>query len=263
MQDIQGDLVRRLLTGRTFNQRDHPIQERRALRRRDPDPDPIGNDQRAAGDGRTVAAAFANHRRGFARDGCLVHRRDPFDHVAVAGNELARGHQHNVAGLQRGGRNRVQRTVRSHDFCAGLGLRLAQARGLRFAPAFGDRFGEICEQNREPQPEIDLERKSEVVGADDEIANEENCRQCGDDFHREHHRIAPHDARVQLSESIADGGHEDLAIGQGLPKSSLAESCRRRWAVMRGRPWFNLRKAGRHSSRNVPRPGPKRVRGNK
>ena len=39
-------------------------------------------------------------------------------------------------------------------------LRLAQGRGLGLAAAFGDRLGEVGEQHGEPEPQIDLERRS-------------------------------------------------------------------------------------------------------
>ena len=57
-QDVQRDFVRRLLTLRTFDQRDHAVEEGRALRRGDLHLDPVGDDGRAARDGRTVAAGF-------------------------------------------------------------------------------------------------------------------------------------------------------------------------------------------------------------
>ena len=40
---------------------------------------------------------------------------------------------------------------------------LAQDSGLRLAAPFGDGFGEIGEQHREPEPEDDLEGEAEVA----------------------------------------------------------------------------------------------------
>ena len=88
--DIQGDLVRRLLPLRAFHQRDHAVEERFARVRRDPHHDPVRKHLRAAGHGAAVAARFADHRRALARDGRFVHAGDAFDHVAVAGDRLAR-----------------------------------------------------------------------------------------------------------------------------------------------------------------------------
>ena len=52
---------------------------------------------RAAGDGAAVAAGLADHRRGLARDRRLVDRRDPLDHGPVAGDQLARLDDDDVA----------------------------------------------------------------------------------------------------------------------------------------------------------------------
>ena len=44
--------------------------------------------------------ALADDRRRFAGDRGFVHRRDALDHVAVAGDDVARFDQHEIAGLQ-------------------------------------------------------------------------------------------------------------------------------------------------------------------
>ena len=98
-QDVERDLVRRLLPLGAFHQRDHAVEEGRALRRGDAHLDPVRQHARAAGDRRAVAAAFADDRRGFAGDRRLVHRGDAFDHLAVAGDQVAGFHQHDVARL--------------------------------------------------------------------------------------------------------------------------------------------------------------------
>ena len=61
-KDIQRDFVRRLLALRALHERDHAVKEGRALRRGDPYLDPVGDDNSAAGDGRAVAARFADDR---------------------------------------------------------------------------------------------------------------------------------------------------------------------------------------------------------
>ena len=88
-QDIQRDLVRRLLPLRAFHQRDHAVEERFAGIRRDADLDLVGENSRAAGDGAAVAARFADHRRAFAGDDGFVDGGDAFDHFAVARNQVA------------------------------------------------------------------------------------------------------------------------------------------------------------------------------
>ena len=89
-QDVERDLVRRLLPRRAFDERDHPVEEGLARLRRDAHDDLVREHARAAGDRRAVAARLADHRRRLAGDRRLVDRRDALDDVAVAGDELAR-----------------------------------------------------------------------------------------------------------------------------------------------------------------------------
>ena len=88
-QDVERDLVRRLLPLRALDERDHPVEEALARLRRHPDDDLVGEDARAAGDGGAVAARLADHRRRLARDRRLVDARDPLDHLAVGRDHLA------------------------------------------------------------------------------------------------------------------------------------------------------------------------------
>ena len=55
-EHAERDLVRRLAARRALNQRNHAIEESVALRRRDLDRDPVGQDARSGRDGRTIAA---------------------------------------------------------------------------------------------------------------------------------------------------------------------------------------------------------------
>ena len=162
-QDVERDLVRRLLALRAFDQRDHAVEEGRARRRRDRHLDPVGDHRRAAGDRRAVAAALADDGRGFAGDRRFVDRGDAFDDVAVARDEIAGLDQHDIALLQRRRRHFAPRDVavaplrRDSSLAIASVLLWRSARGLRLAAAFRDRFGEIREEHGEPEPEIDLE----------------------------------------------------------------------------------------------------------
>ena len=111
-QDVERDLVRRLLPLRALDQADHAVEEGRARRRGDPDLDPVGEHLRAAGDGRAVAAGLADHRRGLAGDRRLVDRGDALDHLAVGRDEVARLDQDDVAGLE-ARRRHASRTARA------------------------------------------------------------------------------------------------------------------------------------------------------
>src|SRR6201987_835801 len=59
-QDVERDLIRRLLPLRAFHQPDHAVEEGRAGRGGDAHADPVGEDLGAAGDGRAVAARLAD-----------------------------------------------------------------------------------------------------------------------------------------------------------------------------------------------------------
>ena len=104
-QDVERDLVRRLLPLRALHQRDHPVDEGLARLRRDLHDDAVGQHLRSAGDGAAVAAGLADHRRGLARDRGLVDRRHALDDLAVAGDDLVRLHDAPVAGPQLGARH--------------------------------------------------------------------------------------------------------------------------------------------------------------
>ena len=78
-QDVQRDLVGRLLALGAFDQADHAVQEALARVGGDPHDQPVGEHARAAGDGAAVAARLADHRRALAGDGALVHRGDALD----------------------------------------------------------------------------------------------------------------------------------------------------------------------------------------
>ena len=82
-QDVERDLVRRLLPFGALHQLDHAVDEGRALRRGDADADPVRQHLSAAGHRRAVAAGFADHGRGFAGDRGLVDGGDAFDHFTI------------------------------------------------------------------------------------------------------------------------------------------------------------------------------------
>ena len=111
---------------------------------------------RAAGDGAAVAAALADDGRGFAGDGGFVHGGGAFDDVAVGGNDFARLAHDDIAFAQFGGAELLPPRLLRDAAGDGFHAALAQGLGLRLAAAFGDGFGEIGEQNGEPEPEGEL-----------------------------------------------------------------------------------------------------------
>ena len=69
---------------------------------------------------------------------------------------------HLVADVELGARHLLDRPVGGAAVRHGLGARLAQRVGLRLAPPFGHRLGEVREQHREPEERGD-ERGEHVL----------------------------------------------------------------------------------------------------
>jgi hypothetical protein len=112
---------------------------------------------------------------------------------------------------------------RSQKLGLGFGALAAQCVSLRFATAFGDRFGEIGEQHRKPQPEDDLEFEQDMPAARDEVADQDHRREGGNNFQNEHHRVLDQRARIKLHKGGADRRHDDLRIEQRRYRHALAE----------------------------------------
>ena len=119
----------------------------------------------------------------------------------------------------------------------GLGPGSAQRVGLRLAAPFRDRLGEVGEQNREPEPQDDLEGEAEVGAAGDQVADEESRDQGAHDLDHEHDRVLDQDPRVELAERAAIAGPDgvskrlvDLDWPYGTPKPE-AESVASHGAV--------------------------------
>src|SRR5262249_23724985 len=85
---------------------------------------------------------------------------------------------------------------------------------LRLTTALGHRLGEIGEQQREPEPEVDLEGKADAGGAGDQVAGEQDGGQRRNHLDSEHHRVAPHDPGVEFSKRLADGRRNDRRVEQ-------------------------------------------------
>ena len=218
-QDVERDLVRRLLPHRAFDERNHAVEKSRALRRGDPHPEPVRRDARAAGDRRAVAAALADDRRRFPGDRRLVDRGDAFDHLAVARDQVAGLDQHEIARFERGRIDELEvaRLGGRQALGLGLGPGPAQRLGLRLAAPFGDCFGEIGEQHGEPQPDGDLPREQRAgaddrAAADEQIAQEKDRGQHRDDLDAEHDRVLDQGARIELAERRPDRRHDQRAV---------------------------------------------------
>ena len=139
-QDVERDLVRRLAPLGALDERDHAVEERLARLLRDLDHEPVGEQPRAAGDGRAVAAGLADHRRRLAGDRRLVDRADALDDLAVGRDDLARLDDDDVAALQLGRRDVLERAASRRagarsSSCASRAARSpAPCRGPRRSP---------------------------------------------------------------------------------------------------------------------------------
>ncbi|MCY1482616.1 hypothetical protein D9M68_161740 [compost metagenome] len=203
-QDVQRHLVGGLLALGAFHQGDHPVQGRFAGVGGDLHQQPVGNDAGVAGDGGTVAAGLADHRRRFTGDGRLVDRGDALDHLAVAGNQLAGDHPHHVALAQLAGRHLLvvagpRQALRQQALGAG-----PQAVGAGLAAAFGERLGEVGEEHGEPQPQGDLgsHQQRHGVAADEAQHTGED----GGQLDHQHHRRTLQLTRVELDEGLRQRG---------------------------------------------------------
>ncbi len=99
-QNAEGDFVRRLLARGAFDQRDHAIEKSFSGIRGDLYLDPVRKHLGAAGNGRAVAAGFANHGSRLAGDCRLIDRRHAFDHFAVARDVVAGRNVNHISGAK-------------------------------------------------------------------------------------------------------------------------------------------------------------------
>ena len=176
----------------------------------------------AAGDRAEVASRLADHRGGFAGNGALVHRGDSHHHVAITGDDLACRDLDQIP---------LAQLVGIDPLCAGAILRLAQlvgpyrllqtaqAGGLGLAPPFGQRLGEVGEEQGKPEPEAEADHKPEgfrwLWRRGQPLAQAD---QGGDDAAQpdyKHHRVTPLAARIQLEDCIAAGLTAEPGIQQG------------------------------------------------
>ena len=149
----------------------------------------------------------------------LVHRRDAFDNLAVAGDEIARFHQHDVAELEieRGDAfDDVSHSALAFRIDQPLGVRVAagltQRVRLRLAASFRHGFGEIGEEHGEPEPSCDLagEQGGSILCC--EIAQEDQRHHGRHGLGDEDHGVARELSRVELAERVDGGAFDDGRI---------------------------------------------------
>ena len=109
-----------------------------------------------------VGARLLEDGGGLARDGRLVDVRHALDDVAVAGNDLAGPDHDDVAATQSRRTDLLEAAVR--DGGGRVVSERVRRRRRRLCPpaSLGDRFGVGGEQDREPQPQRDLELEADL-----------------------------------------------------------------------------------------------------
>ncbi len=212
-EDVESDLVRRLLPLGPLDEPDHPVEEGRAGLGGDLDDDPVGEDLRPAGDRRTIASRLPDHRSRLAGNGGFVDRRDPFDDGPVAGDQLVRLDDDEVALPERGGGDTLFAPFGAGEAPRdGVRLRPAKRVGLGLSAPLGNRLGEVREEDRRPEPEDDLELEGERPARPEP---EEGKRgEDGTGLDDEHHGVSRHVARVELAEGVGRGPGEEGAVEQ-------------------------------------------------
>ncbi len=244
-QNVESDFVGRFLALRAFDQRNHFVEKCFAGVGGDADLDLVGEDFGAAGNGAAVAAGFANDRSAFAGDDRFVNGGDAFDDFAVAGNEIAGFGDDDIAGAELGSGDQFHLAVAADALGHGIGFGFAQGIGLRFAAGFGHGFGEVGEQNGEPEPEGDLDLEADIGAVGEQIAKQEESGESRADFDDEHDRILEQRDRVQLDEGFPGGAADDFRVEERARAGQLGGQ-QRAWLSGSGRrngDWFQ---GGRH-----------------
>ena len=202
-EDVQGDLVRRLLTLRSLDEGDHAVEEAFARDCRDPHDDLIREHAGASGDGGAVAAGLPDDRRRLSGDGGFVDARDSLDHLAVGGDDLSRRDDDDVAEAELDARDVLERARSRAAVGDGGRACLAELVRLRLSAPLRDCFGEVREEHREPQPGCDEAGEDVLLpGRVREVLDEEDGDEDAADLHDEHHRVARHPPRVELREAV-------------------------------------------------------------
>jgi hypothetical protein len=148
----------------------------------------------------------------FAGDGAFVDRGHAFDDFAVDGDHVACFDQDDVAFAQVTGGDR-QPGGAVFRVAQLLGhrrlLEVAQRGRLGLAAAFGQRFGKVGEQDREPQPDADGQDKAGTgFTLGKQRLDEQQRRDDAADENDEHDRAAHLRAWGQLPEGVDNGRFE-------------------------------------------------------
>ena len=226
-QDVERDLVGRLLARCALDQRNHAVEKGFAGVGGDPDLDLIREDLGAAGYRAAIATRLADHRSALSGYHRFVHRGDAIDDFSIARDQFARAGDDHISGAQLGRGDFLEAAVREEAAGDGVRLGLPQRVRLRLAAGLGHGFGEGREQNGEPEPKGDLHFEAQAGGADEDVPNQENRRERRADLDHEDHGILHEGHGIQLEEGILEGAAQNLGIEQGARSNRLLRNQRR------------------------------------
>ena len=212
--DGEGDFIGRPLADGPFHQGDHAVEEGTAGAGGDLDDDPVRKDPRAPGDARAVPAGLADHGGRLAGDRRFVDGSHAFDDFAVAGDHFARDHFHLVSRAEFGGNRLLRGPVRAEAAGRGGPPRLPQGIGLGLAAGLGNGGGEVREEQRRHEPEIQGQQITDRRRAlePQEFGDRVDDGQHRSHLDREHHRVFPLDVRAEHDERLPEGRLEQLRV---------------------------------------------------
>ncbi len=225
-QDVERDLVRRLLTLGAFDQRDHAVEEGLAGVGRDADAQPVAGHGGAGRDrAANVGAGLLEHGSGLAGDRGLADERDALDHVAVARDRLAGRDADHVALAQLRSSYLFERTVRPLATRHRVAAHRPQRVGLRLATPLSHGLGEVGEQHREPEPGRNRDRKRLLAAGAGQGVERENRRDHGADLDDQHDGVTEQVQRVQLDDRVVERPAHDVAAEDRDAGLALARDC--------------------------------------
>ena len=109
----------------------------------------------------TRVPAVTADRRGLAGDRGFIDTGDALDDFAIGRDEIARFHQHDVAGAKLACRHLLQMAI-FQPFGAKLRLGCAERGRLRLAASLRQRLGERSKKHRQPQPHSKLQLEADA-----------------------------------------------------------------------------------------------------
>ena len=202
-QNAQRDFIGRPLTAGAFHHGNHAVQEGIARLRRDADDNAVADHAGAARHGAAVAAAFPDDRGGFARNGGLVHAGNAFNHFAVKRNDVPCFAQHLLSLAQFGNGNDFLRSLVRQQAGVDVHAHFFQSVRLGLSTPFRPCFRKIGEQDREPEPERNLQGKAERLPRG-HVPDKDDSGDQGAQGRDKYHKVFGQGARIEFAQCVPE-----------------------------------------------------------